>query len=101
MSDVEYGSFEDIQEIEYVKLNKEGVIVKFETSNFIVEINAYKNKQWSFAVSEDGSDKLLSVTSKRLMLTLKQHHPLAGKTFLITRKGVGMEIDYDVEEVVE
>ena len=101
MSDVEYGSFDDIEEVEYAKLSKNGSTLTFLSSNFIVEQNQYKNKSWVFSVSEEGNDKLLSITSKRLMLKLKEYHPLSGKTFEIKRKGFGMDTDYDLEESVE
>lgn len=99
MEPVEYGSFEDIQEVEYAKLTKEGVTLLFASSDFVVDKNAYGNTQYTFAVLEDGAEKLLSVTSKRLMLSLKTFHPLKDKTFEIKRTGRGMDVDYIVKEV--
>lgn len=101
MQGVEYGSFDDIREVEYAKLTKEGVKLRFTSSDFLIDKNAYGNTQYTFAVSQEGDEKLLSVTSKRLMLHLKEFHPLEGKQFEITRTGRGMEVDYAVKEVTE
>jgi len=100
MSGEEIGSFDDIQDIEWVSWKSGEVLVKFESSEFIVGLNSFNKTSYTFSVSEDKIDKLMGVTSKRLMLKLKAYHPLAGKTFMIKRIGASMDTDYDVTEVV-
>ena len=99
MSDAEIGSFDDIEEVEYVKFDGEPPIVRYTSSEFIVGRNPYDNKTWTFTVVEGKIDKLLSITSKRLMLKLKELHPLEGKVTKLERIGVGMDTDYNVTEV--
>lgn len=101
MGDTEIGSFDDIEEVEYVKFDNGTVRVRFTTSEFITGKNAYGNKTYTFSVVEGTSDKLMGVTSKRLMLKLKTFHPLGGKVLDITRIGQDMETDYEVDEVSE
>lgn len=96
MSDAVIGSFEDIQEVEFIKFDKGLIKIRFTSNEFLVKDNAYNNKCYEFAVVEGKEDKILSITSKRLMLKLKAHHPLEGKVFEIERTGAGMDIDYAV-----
>lgn len=97
----EIGNFDDIEEVEFVKFDNGMVRMRFATSEFLVGENIYHNKSWTFSVVEGTSDKLLSITSKRLMLKLKAFHPLEGKVLNITRIGQDMDTDYEVEEVTE
>lgn len=97
MSDAVIGSFDDIEEVEFIKFDQGAITVRFTSSEFLVKDNAFNNKCYEFAVVEGKEDKILSITSKRLMLKLKAHHPLEGKVFEIERTGAGMEIDYTVE----
>ena len=99
MSDVELGNFDDIEEVEYVKFDEGIPRVRFTSSEFVVGKNAYGNKTWTFTGVEGTVDKLLGITSKRLMLKLKEFHPLEGKVMDIERVGEGMETDYNVTEV--
>ena len=99
MPDTEIGNFDDIIEVEYVKFDHGAVDVRFVSDEFLVERNAYGNKTWTFAVVEGKADKLIGVTSKRLMLKLKALHPLGGKIVTLERIGEGMETDYNVTEV--
>jgi len=46
---------------------------------------------------DDAETKILSVTSKRLMLKLKEIRPLQGKNLSITRVGAGFSTDYIVQ----
>jgi len=99
MSEVELGNWDDIEEVEYVKFDKEIPVVRFTSSEFVVGKNGFDKKSWTFTVVEGKSDKLLSLTSKRLMLKLKSYHPLEGKVLKLERIGEGMETDYNVSEV--
>lgn len=99
MSVTEIGSFDDIEEVEFVKFGEGFVRVRFTSSEFLVDRNVYGTKNWTFSVVEGKSDKLLSITSKRLMLKLKNYHPLEGVVLDIRRIGAGMETDYDVTDV--
>ena len=101
MDNPEIGSFDDIVEVEYVKFAGGEVQVTFTSSEFLIDRNAYGNRTYTFAVVEAGIDKLLGITSKRLMLRLKEHNPLEGKTFTIERIGRDMDTDYNVSEVSE
>jgi len=100
MSGEEIGCFDDIQDVEWVSWKPGEVLIKFESSEFLVGLNTFNKTSYTFSVTEDGVDKLMGVTSKRLMLKLKAYHPLAGKTFMIKRIGTSMDTDYDVTEVV-
>ena len=95
------GNFDEIEDVEFVKFDVGMVRLRFASNEFLVGENIYHNQCWTFSVVEGKSDKLLSVTSKRLMLKLKEHHPLGGKVFDITRIGQDMDTDYKVEEVTE
>lgn len=97
----EIGSFDDIQEIEWVKWDEGVVKVGFSSSEFLKGLNSYNKTSFTFAVEQGGDEKLMGITSKRLMLKLKAHHPLEGKVFEIKRIGVDMETDYEVQEVTE
>ena len=97
--DMEIGSFDDIQEIEYVKFDEGLVRVRFDSDEFLVTKNAFNSITWLFAVVEGKRDKRLAVTSKRLVLKLKALHPLGGKVCDIERVGAGMDTDYTVKEV--
>ena len=99
MSDAIIGSFDDIEEVEFVKFDEGSVCIKFASSEFLIKDNAYQNKCYEFSVMEEEESKILSVTSKRLMLKLKEHHPLVNKMFEIERIGSGMETDYTVDLV--
>jgi len=101
MTAPEIGNFDDIQEVEFVKFDDGKIRVRFTTSEFLVDQNVYNNKTYTFSVVEGTDDKLMGVTSKRLMLKLKNLHPLEGKVLDITRIGVGMDTDYEVDEVTE
>jgi hypothetical protein len=68
------GSFDDIEEVEFVKFDDGVVRMRFASSEFLAGENIYHNQCWTFSVVEGTSDKLLSITSKRLMLKLKQEH---------------------------
>lgn len=100
MAGSEIGSFDDIQEIEWVDWKKGEVLVRFESSEFLVGANSFDKTSYTFAVTEDGDEKQMGVTSKRLMLKLKEFHPLAGKSFCIERFGANMDTDYNLTEVV-
>lgn len=98
MAAPEIGSFEDIQEVEWVDWKQGSVRVTFETSEFLVGLNTFDKQSYTFSVTEGGIEKLMGVTSKRLMLKLKAYHPLEGKSFTIKRIGSNMETDYEVTE---
>lgn len=101
MSGTEIGSFDDIVEVEWVKFDQGPVTVRFVSSEFLLERNAYDKRSYQFAVEDSEGEKLMGVTSKRLMLKLKEYHPLEGKTLKIERVGRDMETDYKVSEVTE
>lgn len=101
MSDSDIGSFDDIEEVQYVKFDDGAVNLRFASSEFLVGKNAYGNRTYTFSVVEGKEDKLLGVTSKRLMLKLKAFHPLGGKVFDIIRIGEDMDTDYDLTEIIE
>lgn len=94
------GSFDDIKEIKYVKFVDGKVRVLFTSSDFLVTENNFSKKSYVFAVEEEGEEKLMGVTSNRLMLRLKGFVPLVGRTFDLVRIGAGMETDYSVTEVL-
>lgn len=98
-ADQEIGNFDDIQEVAYVKFDNGVVTVRFHSSEFLVGKNTFGNKSYSFAVVEGKEDKYMSVTSVRLMLRLKELHPLEGKVVKIERVGTGMDTDYNVTEI--
>lgn len=98
MSGQELGSFDDIQDVEWIDWKKGKVTVQFQTSEFLRGINSFDKESYTFSVLEDGVDKLMGVTSKRLMLKLKEYHPLEGKCFNIERIGQNMATDYTVTE---
>lgn len=101
MAEPQVGNWDDIVEVEYVKFDSGIVRVRFQTSEFLVDRNAYGNKTWIFSVVEGKSDKLMSITSKRLALKLKALEPLEGKVLDIERIGQDMDTDYNVSEVIE
>lgn len=101
MAGSEIGSFEDIQEIEWIDWKKGEILVTFDSSEFLKGLNSFDKTSFTFAVTEDGVEKQMGVTSKRLMLKLKEFHPLAGKSFSIERIGANMETDYNVTEVAD
>lgn len=94
MADRVIGSFDDIEAIEFIKFDKGVVTLRFTSSEFLIADNAFNNTSYTFCVVEGKEDKQLSITSIRLMLKLKEHHPLEGKVFNIERVGVGMDTDY-------
>lgn len=96
MSQTEIGNFDDIQEVEFVKFGDKPIRLRFTSGEFLVDRNQFGSQNWTFSVVEGKSDKLLSITSKRLMLKLKMFHPLEGKVLDIERIGQGMETDYNV-----
>lgn len=100
MAGEEIGTFDDIQDVEWVDWKSGEVMVRFESSEFLKGLNSYNKTSYTFSVTQDGDDKLMGVTSKRLMLKLKEYHPLEGKTFTIKRIGVHMDTDYDITEIV-
>lgn len=101
MAAQDIGSFDDIQEIDWVDWKKGEVRVRFDSSEFLVGLNTFEKVSYTFSVTEDKAEKLMGVTSKRLMLKLKAYHPLEGKTFAIKRIGANMDTDYDVTEIVK
>jgi len=101
MAPQDIGNFDDIQDIEWVDWKKGTAEVQFQSSEFLVGLNSFDKVSYTFTVVEDGVEKLMGVTSKRLMLKLKEFHPLEGKDFTIKRIGQNMETDYDVIEMVK
>jgi hypothetical protein len=99
MNGQEIGNFDDIQDVEWVDWKKGEVTVSFQTSEFLKGRNSFDKESYTFAVIEDGAEKLMGVTSKRLMLKLKEFHPLKGKTFSIERIGQNMDTDYNLTEI--
>ena len=99
MSGDEIGSFDDIVEIDWIDWKKGTVTVTFESDEFLKGLNSFQKTSYTFAVSEDGEERLMGVTSKRLMLKLKVEQPLGGKTFKIERIGKDMDTDYKITEV--
>lgn len=60
----------------------------------------YGNIQYDFQVievEEPGTIKTFSPSSNRLMVKLKEHIPLEGKTFKMVRIGKGFETGYTLE----
>lgn len=101
MSGDEIGSFDEIIEIDWVDWKKGTVTVTFESDEFLKGLNSFNKTSYTFAVTEDTEERLMGVTSKRLMLKLKEHQPLGGKTFEIKRIGRDMDTDYEVKEVTK
>lgn len=101
MSGEEIGSFDDIVEVDWVDWKKGEVTVTFESSEFLKGLNTFGKQSYTFSVTQDGEERLMGVTSKRLMLKLKEHSPLVGKTFKIERIGRDMDTDYKVTEVTK
>ena len=100
MENVELGSWDEIEPISYVNLGLGKVTVRFTTDVFTKGVNKFKKTTYAFSVVEGKSDKILTTTSKRLMLKLKELIPLEGKVLEIERIGTGMDTDYLVKEVV-
>jgi|LGOV01.1.fsa_nt_gb hypothetical protein len=99
MDNIEAGDWDKIEEIVFVKFDQGIPRMRFRDDKFITGTNAYGNQTWTFDVIEGKEDKMLSITSKRLMLKLKEARPLEGKIFDIERVGSGMETDYKLTEV--
>lgn len=93
------GSFADIVEVDFVKFDKGEVRLRFTSSEFLVGENRFNNRTYTFCVVEGKEDKMLNITSIRLMLHLKEFDPLEGKVLTIERTGEGMETDYIVKEI--
>lgn len=101
MQHEEIGSFNDIQDIKYVKFGNEPIKMGFTSSTFLTSENKYNTRVYRFAVEVEGEAQTLSVTSIRLMLKLKEYDPLKGKIIEICRVGEGMETDYLVKPVTK
>ncbi|RLF27922.1 MAG: hypothetical protein DRN14_04815 [Thermoplasmata archaeon] len=98
-SEAQLCSFDDLEFEDYVKLSDEPTEVKFLANGFLKDKNLFGNVTFIFKVEQQGDEKKLSVTSKRLMAKLAQFHPLKGKVLSITREGTGFDTTYLVEEV--
>ena len=100
IENTELGSWDEIEPVVYVNLGQGSVKVRFTTDIFTKGVNKFKKVVYAFAVVEGKSDKVLTTTSKRLMLKLKELVPLEGKVLEIERIGEGMDTDYLVKEIV-
>ena len=100
IDEVELGSWDEIEPIQYVSFDQGKVTVRFTTDTFTKGLNKFKKTAYAFSVVEGKSDKILTITSKRLMLKLKEHLPLEGKVFEIVRIGEGMDTDYTIKEIL-
>jgi len=96
----------ELDEIEYIKFEGKGdvsVKVQFLDDDPEIRKNQFSSKTFDFEVMDFESKtlKTLSITSMRLMRKLRGFVPLQGKDFCITRKGAGMNTDYDVILITE
>lgn len=92
-----------LDEMEYIGFNKDNtsIRVKFLEDEPKISVNRFNTVTYEFDVMDmkQKTVKVFTVTSKRLMRTLKSFLPIAGKTFEIDRVGSGMETDYELKEV--
>jgi hypothetical protein len=89
ISDSEYVRFEDGKE----------VFLTFTQEPPKTVMTQYGNEAYAFEVRVDGDDKILSVSSIRLMRLLKGFLPLGKKTLSIIRTGEGFNTVYEVKDV--
>ena len=91
-----------LDEIEYIGFNKDNtsISVKFLDDEPKLSVNKFNTVTYEFEVMDMKSKtvRIFTITSKRLMRTLKGFLPIAGKTFKIDRVGTGMDTDYEVKE---
>ena len=91
-----------LDEVEYIGFNKDNttLTLKFLNDEPKMSVNKFNTVTYEFEVMDTKSKtvRIFTVTSKRLMRTLKGFLPIAGKTFKIDRVGSGMETDYEVKE---
>jgi len=82
----------------YVSFANEPTVTLMFAGNGFRTVAGLSNKQaYEFAVKEvDGTDRILSTQSVRLMNALRAVTPLAGKTIQITRTGEAMNTNYSV-----
>lgn len=73
-------------------------VIEFEDDEPIKsKLDAYENTQHIFEVN---GDELVGISSQALLRTMKPFAPLAGKSLVITRTGVGKDTRYTVEELI-
>jgi hypothetical protein len=65
------------------------------------EKTKYNREMFLFHVTipETGERKTFGTSSKRFMFELKNHMPIAGKTFEISRDGYGYDMQYTVKDI--
>lgn len=95
-----------IEQKEYASFDKEKdntLILTMLENSFTPRSNPqYGNIQYDFQVIEviePGVIKTFSPSSNRLMVKLKEHIPLEGKTFKIVRIGEGFKTDYTLDKI--
>ena len=82
--------------VNFNEMNGYELTVKFMSDEVHEGVNNFDRTQWGFQVEEQGEEAVFSTASIKLMLQLKEHRPLTGKSFTITREGAGYETTYKV-----
>ena len=92
------GALDEMEFLNFSKENEYTIKVKFLDNEPQATNNKFGTPSFTFDVLDmiTNTAKQFTITSKRLMRTLKSHLPIEGKTFDITRIGSGMDTDYEV-----